>query len=48
MDIEEIVEMRIMTEKEVEVGLEKDHIQMIVGETVVVVIVGEGQNQEQV
>ena len=48
MDIEEIIEMRIMTEKEAEVGLEKDHIQMIVGEETVVVIVDLGQDQEQV
>ena len=31
VDIEDIIDMRIMIEKEVEVGLEKDHIQMIVG-----------------
>ena len=49
MDIEEIIEMRITSEKEVEVSLEKDHIQMIVGgETGVVVLVEQGQDQEQV
>ena len=49
MDIGEIIEMRIMTEKEGEVGVEKEHIQMIVeGETGIVVIVDQGQDQEQV
>ena len=40
--------MKIITEKEVEVGLEKD-IQTIIaeGETGVVVIVNQGQDQEQ-
>ena len=42
--------MKIITEKEIGVGLEKDHIQTIIaeGETDVVVIVDQGQNQEQV
>ena len=49
MNIEEILETRVMVQKEVEVGLEKDHIQMIVGgETGVVVIVDQHQDQEQV
>ena len=48
-DIEEIIGMRTMTEKEIGVGLEKDHIQTIVeGETGVVVIVDQGQDQGQV
>ena len=45
-DIEEMIGMRIMTEKEIGVGLEKDHIQTTVeGETRVVVIVYQGQDQ---
>ena len=42
--------MIIITEKEVGVSLEKDHIQTIIveGETGVVVIVDQGQDQEQV
>ena len=42
--------MKIITEKEVGVGLEKDHIQTIIaeGETGVVAIVDQGQDQEQV
>ena len=49
-DIEEIIGMKIITEKEVGVGLEEDHIQTIIaeGETGVVVIVDQGQDQEQV
>ena len=49
-DIQETIEMKIITEKEIGVGLEKDHIQTIIaeGETDVVVIVDQGQNQEQV
>ena len=48
-DIEEIIGMKIITEKEVEVGLEKD-IQTIIaeGETGVVLIVDQGQDQEKV
>ena len=48
-DIEEIIGMKIITEKEVEVGPEKG-IQTIIaeGETGVVVIVDQGQDQEQV
>ena len=39
--------MKIITEKDIGVGLEKDHIQKIVeGETGVVVIVDQGQDQE--
>ena len=41
--------MKIITKKEVGVGLEKDHIWTIIaGETGVVVIVDQGQKQEQV
>ena len=47
-DIEEILRMKIITEKEVGVGLEKDHIWTIIveGERGVVVIVDQGQNQK--
>ena len=44
----EIIGMRIITEKEVEVGLEKGNWTMIGGETGVVVIVDQGQESEQV
>ena len=49
-DIEEIIRNKIIKEKEAEVGLEKGHMQTIIaeGETVVVVIVDQGQDQEQV
>ena len=49
-DIGEIIGMKIIPEKEVGVGLEKDHIQTIIaeGETGVAVIVDQGQDQEQV
>ena len=49
-DIEEIIGVKIVTEKEVEVGLGKDHIQTIIaeGETGIVVIIDQGQDQEQV
>ena len=42
--------MGIITKKEVEVGLKKDHILTIIveGETGVVVIVDQSQDQEQV
>ena len=45
-DIEEIIEMKSIIEREVEVGLEKD-TQTIIGEMGVVVIVDQGQDQEQ-
>ena len=45
-DIEEIIGMRTMREKEIGVGLEKDHIWTTVeGETGVVVIVDQGWDQ---
>ena len=47
-DIEETIGMKIITEKEEEVGLEKDIWTIIEGETEVVVIVDQGQDQEQV
>ena len=49
-DIEEIIRMKIITVKEVGIGLEKDYIWTIIaeGETRVVVIVDQGQDQEQV
>ena len=48
-DIEEIIGMKIITEKEVEVDLEKDIWTIIAeGETGVVVIVDQDQDQEQV
>ena len=48
-DIEEIIGMKIITEKEVGIGLETDHLQTtITEETGVVVIVDQGQDQEQV
>ena len=46
--MEEVIGMRIITEKEVEVGLEKSIWTIIKGETGVVVIVDQGQDQEQV
>ena len=46
-DIEEIIGMKLITEKEVEVDLEKDHIRTIIeGETGVVVIVDQCQDRE--
>ena len=46
VDIEEITGMKITTEKEVEVSLEKDHIWKIIeGETRVVVIVDQCWDQ---
>ena len=47
-DIEEIIGMKIITEKEVEVGLEKDIWTILEGETGVVVIVDQGQDQEHI
>ena len=49
-NIEEIIGIKIITEKEVGAGLEKDHIQTIIagGEIRVVVIVDQGYIQEQV
>ena len=47
-DTEEIIGMRIITEKEVEVSLQKDIQTVVEGETGVVVIVDQGQDQEQV
>ena len=49
-DIEEIIGMKIITEKVVGVGLEKDHIQIIIaeGKKGIVVIVDQGEDQEQV
>ena len=49
MDIEETIEMKIMKEKEVGVGLEKGHTQVIVeGMTEATATVGQGQYQKQV
>ena len=47
-DIEKIIEMKIITEKVEEVDLEKDNQTIIEGETGVVVIVDQGQDQGQV
>ena len=47
-DINKIIRMKIITEKEVEVGLGKDIWTIIEGETGVVIIVDQGQDQEQV
>ena len=49
-DKEEMIGMKMITQKEVGVGLEKDHIQTIIAEveTEIVVIVDQGQDQEQV
>ena len=43
-DLEEIIRMKIITEKEVEVGIEKDIWTITEGETGVVVIVDQGQD----
>ena len=46
-DIEEIIGMKITTEKKVDIGLEKDHIWTITeGDTGIVVTVDQGQDQE--
>ena len=45
-DKKEIIEMKTTIEKEVEVGLEKDIQTIMEGETGVVVIVYQGQDQE--
>ena len=48
-DTEEIIGMKITTEKEVGVGLEKDHIQTLAERmTGVVATVGQGQDQKLV
>ena len=47
-DIKEIIRMKIITEKELEVGLENDIWTTIEGETGVLVILDQGQDQEQV
>ena len=47
-DIEEIIGMKIITDKEVGVGLEKDHIWTIIAEGETGLIVDKGQDQEQV
>ena len=45
-DVEEIIDVRAMTEKKVGVGLEKDHIWIIIGGEIGVVIIVD-QNQDQ-